>query len=82
MELPTISQYAGNNTTRVVVGNVTVWYSYTTPVAFQVGDVRVVRENTFSKTTGGHINAIDGGPKGGSRVTATEFQRLWEELVR
>lgn len=59
-------------------GPVTVWFSYKTPVAFQVnGHGLVVRENDWSNTTGKHLNRIDGGNKKG-RVDATTFQRLFE----
>jgi len=40
----------------------TVWFSYETPVALQVGrGIMVVRKNVWGPTTGRHLNAIDGG---------------------
>ena len=59
----------------------TVWFSYSTPVAFQVdGHARVVRQNDWSTTTGKHLNWIDGGNKRG-RVDGETFERLWAEQV-
>ena len=65
----------------VVLPTLTVWFSYKTPVAFQVdGHSRIVRANDWGSTTGKHINAIDGGDKK-SRVSSDEFERLWKEQV-
>jgi len=65
----------------VDVGPVRVWFSYRTPVAFQVdGHSRVVRQNDWSTTTGKHLNWIDGGDKK-SRVEGETFERLWKEQV-
>lgn len=86
--LPTIACYGnyssgnyGAHCLRVTVGPVTVWYSYTTPIAFHVnGHERVVRVNSWQQTTGKHLNAIDGGNKK-SRVSGDDFERLWQEQV-
>lgn len=51
--LPTITNYGnyssdnyGANSLRLDVGPLAVWFSYQTPVAFQLdGEIRVVREN-------------------------------------
>lgn len=58
--LPTIEKYAGPNAVRVQIGNLSVWFSYKTPVAFYHHRTGlVVRENDWSNTTGRHLNAID-----------------------
>jgi hypothetical protein len=88
LSLPTIRCYGdyasgnyGAHCLRVTVGPITVWYSYTTPIAFHVGqNERVVRVNDWQQTTGKHLNAIDGGNKK-SRVSGEEFERLWNEQV-
>lgn len=88
MELPTIGNYGeysssnyGAHTRYVRVGCVTIWYSYETPVAFQVtGHERVVRENDWGVTTGKHLSWIDGGNKK-ARVDSETFERLWNEQV-
>jgi len=67
-----------SNNTRVDFGNVTVWFSYVTPVAFQVGhnDI-VVHENDWGRTTGKHLNAIE--PDHSKRVDHDTFCKLWNE---
>lgn len=85
--LPTISNYGhyasdnyGVNSLRIEIGVVTVWFSYKTPVAFQVGSERVVRQNQWGPTTGKHLNWIDDGDHK-SRVTSEEFQRRYDEML-
>lgn len=86
--LPKIDNYGkyssenyGAHTLRVQVGLTTVWFSYVTPVAFQVdGGEKVVRENSWGPTTGKHLNWIDGGDKD-SRVSSDEFEKLYEKMV-
>ena len=73
----------GAHCLRVDFPGATVWFSYQTPIAFQVsGRLPVVRRNDWGPTTGKHLNAIDGG--GGakaSRVSGEEFARLWAEQI-
>lgn len=67
LPLPTISHPAIGSTpqpnfTRVTVGNLSLWFSYETPIGFQVGDgSKVVRRNDWGTTTGRHLNYLDGG---------------------
>ena len=71
------------NFTKINVGTTTVWFSYNTPIAFQVdGQPRVVRENVWKNTTGRHLNSIDGGTKEAKerRVSSDEFNRALDEL--
>ena len=67
MNLPEFASYCDNTTKGnalvFTVGALDVYYSYKTPVAFRVGGVLIVRENTWGPTTGKHLNAIDGGDK-------------------
>lgn len=86
MQLPRWQVYckgtAEINALVFLLGNITVWYSYSTPVAFQVGfGETVVRENDWGPTTGKHLNAIDDGDKK-SRIGGKEFeQRLSTALT-
>ena len=64
--LPVLEQYGeykGSNsrTLRVTFGPLSVWFSYTTPIAFQYHNNLVVRKNDWGSTTGKHLNWIDGG---------------------
>ncbi len=79
--LPTVKSYGhyacpnyGAHCLRVSVGSLAVYFSYETPVAFEVAGRRVVRENVWGPTTGKHLNAIDGGDKR-SRVSGEEFEQ-------
>lgn len=78
MNLPTIQ--TDKNLTMVCMDNVTLWYSYTTLVAFQVGWVKVVSKNIWTATTGKHLNQIDQGVKE-QRVDRATFQAKWKELT-
>lgn len=82
--LPTIQSYGNYSSDSLVVtvGPVTVWYSYQTPVAFQVdGSPRVVRDNSWGPTTGKHLNWIDGGDKEAkqARVSSDDFGAAWAD---
>ncbi len=87
MELPTISNYGqGNtqrpNTIRVDIGPMTVWFSYETPVAFNLDHNRnATCRNQWGPTTGKHLNWIDGGGKGAvaARLPKAEFDRALDE---
>lgn len=69
------------NAKYIEIGPITIWFSYVTPIAFQVdGEERVVRMNDWGATTGKHLNNIDGGNKK-TRVTGDEFMRLLQERV-
>lgn len=47
------------NLYEVMVGDIIVWFSYTTPIAFKVGlDNILISENIWTKTTGKHINYV------------------------
>jgi hypothetical protein len=77
--MPSISR--DNQATCVEFGFVTVWFSYETPIAFQFeGQPRVVSQNVWSKTTGKHLSAIDGGNHK-TRVDHAQFQKLWDLSV-
>lgn len=83
MSLPTLDSYAGSNTNAYVVsiGDVDIYFSYKTPVAFRTPKSGlVVRQNDWGVTTGKHLNAIDGGRKA-DRVDGGTFERLYNEHV-
>lgn len=71
------------NFCRVQFGEVTVWFSYQTPIAVAspVTNYRtVVRQNDWSSTTGKHLSFIDGGNKA-DRVPGDVFQALLAEVL-
>lgn len=76
------SQAANFNT--VTIGDLTIWFSYETPIAFRViGQPTIVRQNVWSTTTGKHLNRIDGGDKIAKerRVDSETFNRLLAAAV-
>lgn len=90
--LPTIRTYGdyssdnyGAHALQVSIGPLTVWFSYRTPIAFQVdGHRRVVRKNDWSVVTGKHLRWIDGflsKDRNSGRVDGETFERLWKEQV-
>ena len=88
MQLPNWSCYCRNTTAVNALvfdlPNLRVFFSYKTPVAFHVlGSPVVVRENVYGRTTGRHLNAIDGGASGSakSRVDGSTFERLLAEAL-
>jgi hypothetical protein len=69
------------NFTRVDIGDLTIWFSYQTPIGFAYpGKAITTRENDWSTTTGKHLNEIDGGQKA-RRIPGSEFMRQLEELT-
>ena len=82
MHLPSFDSYGNTeNTLRFYIGPITIWYSYKTPVAFQVdGGPQRVLNYTESKTTFKHLNMIDGGNRE-ARLSHAEFQKLWDKEV-
>lgn len=70
------------NFTRLYLGNIVLWFSYETVVAFHVpGQPRVVSENAWGPTTGKHLNEIDGGNKS-TRIPRAEFVSRLNELMQ
>jgi len=83
MSMPRIDRIAPNFT-RVIVGEVTVWFSYETPVAYQdSADLPRVVDNDWSTTTGKHLNQIDGGTDQAKlhRVVPAAFERELSERL-
>jgi len=71
----------GVNAMAVTVGDLDIYFSYRTPVAFRCPSKGlVVRQNDFSVTTGKHLNWIDGGDKKG-RVEGSVFEESLSSLV-
>jgi len=81
MSLPTFFSYCGAHALAFEIGDITVYFSYHTPVAYYTnGSGSVVRENEWGPTTGKHLNAIDSGDKE-SRIPGDEFEKRLEELL-
>ena len=69
----TLKTSHNGNLSEVTIGNLTVWFSYETPIAYQsMNDPLRVSENVWGATTGKHLNAVDGGDKA-SRLPREQF---------
>jgi hypothetical protein len=63
------------NFTEVTLGELTVWFSYKTPIAFRVGyGKRVCRENDWGPTTGKHFAYL--GSDKSTRIPGATFEAL------
>ena len=86
VSLPEIGCYSPKssqaNCIRVTIGGITIFFSYTTPVAFiTFPDGTVCSENVWSTTTGKHLNWIE--PNKANRVPNAEFEtRLRNALYK
>lgn len=81
--LPHAAHYHGTgNALRFTLGELVVWFSYETPVAFSHPSTGLVcRENEWGPTTGRHLNAIE--PDRAKRIPGGEFEaRLRAVLPR
>ena len=66
------------------IGPMDIFYSYTTPVAFQSACHELtVRENDWGPTTGKHLNWIDGGCRAAKiqRIPGDEFEQRLGQIM-
>lgn len=60
----------------VQMGDLTVWFSYETPIAFKkTNDITYVRQNQWGRTTGKHINMVKANNTC-VEVTGEEFEQM------
>lgn len=73
----------GNKAHGITIGKLDLYFSYQTCIAFRDGGRIIVRQNSWARTTGGHLNSIDGGGLEAKkrRVSAIEFERQLEEVL-
>ncbi len=68
------------NKNKVTLGNLSIWFSYETPVAYRFGyDDIVVRENDWSKTTGKLLNELQ--PDKSLRLTGEQFEHQLNTIL-
>jgi hypothetical protein len=69
------------NTSIVTIGKLTIWFSYKTPIAYQVeGKPMVVGDLHYSNTTSKHLNKIE--PEKKKRIDYKQFTAQLEKLTR
>lgn len=78
--MPTLREL-GRNFRILEFGDLRIWFSYETPIAFQVSNKpRVFRRNDWSSTTGKHlVRAGSGSPE--DRLSPEEFEASFLEHV-
>ena len=74
------SSNCGANALVFSIGEIDVYFSYQTPVAFRGPNGLRVRENEWGPTTGKHLNWIDGGDKK-HRIPGEQFERELSALI-
>ena len=68
------------NKNLVILGPLTVWFSYETPVSYRVdGQAQVTRENDWSKTTGKLLNECE--PDKTKRIPGERFEAQLNALL-
>ena len=78
-----VQDYMGNgqsNNTQVILPGLTLYFSYSTVIAFYTPETgRVVSENIWSTTTGKHINNLkDGAAR--VKVNRAEFEDMLSKI--
>ena len=72
----------GSHTQQVSIGDLDLYFSYDTVVAFRTPQGGFfVRENDWGPTTGKHLNWIDGGDKKG-RLSPGEFDDMLKSILK
>lgn len=72
----------GAHSLEVNIGNLTLYFSYDTVIAFSTYETgRVVSQNDWGTTTGKHLNWIDGGNKA-RRLPREQFEAQLAEVLK
>lgn len=64
----------------VTIGELTLYFSYKTVIAYEFKNETIVRQNSWGVTTGKHLNAIDNGNKK-ERLTSEQFEAKLNNLL-
>ena len=88
-KLPSFENYGhyssdnyGVNSLKFSIGDLEIYFSYKTPIAFSSYKTGlIVRQNDWSTTTGKHLNWIDNGNKK-ERVTGEVFEKMLEKALK
>ncbi len=71
----------GNNGKWIEIGELELFVSYNTVIAFRTPKTGLVaRENDWSTTTGGHMSAVPGNSKE-DRISGSEFEKRYNEML-
>ena len=71
---------SGNNTL-LTIGDLDIYFSYSTPIAFYYkSEGLVIRENNWRQTTGKHLNAINSDKK--IRISSEKFEEKFQDVLK
>lgn len=83
VKLRNMNQNSSKNFNMVSVGNVDLYFSYETVVAFRAPKYNlVVVENSWGPTTGKHLNWIDGGTDKDKRLPYGVFDMKLRDMLK
>jgi hypothetical protein len=75
-----LSEYCGKNARSLEIGNLTLYFSYETLIAFDHPETGLtIRENDWGPTTGKHLNAINDNQR--ERIPGDVFENRWQEVA-
>lgn len=76
-----ISSSQNGKLTRLYLGNIVIWFSYETPVAYRVPGIAgtIVSDKGWSQTTRRHIGSIEGRR---APIAHEDFERGLEAIMR
>ena len=69
----------GVHSRALMIGNLTLFFSYNTVIGFQYDGEQYYCENTFSRTTGKHLSVLC--PDKTKRMKQVAFQRLLDKAL-
>lgn len=73
-------QYSTPTSAAISIGRLTLYFSYSTVIAFNSGGKTVISENYWSTTTGKHLNVIN--PDHKIRIKSDEFNKLLNKAMK
>ena len=63
----------------IEIGSLTIYVSYTTPIAFRYKGDLVIRQNDWAQTTGNHLNTIDSDKS--IRISGDDFEEKLSKII-
>ena len=80
MKIPQLFSYSTSpSASGVSIGNLDIYFSYTTPIAFKYNGALTIRQNGWSTTTGTHLNQINRDHS--IRIPGGEFEQRLADIV-
>lgn len=68
-----------NKFAKLTIGEVTIFFSYETPIAYVENGFVVIRQNDWGATTGKHLNRVNTDKK--IRISGEQFEKALSCLI-